>query len=653
MPFVIEFNGIPTVASSETFFLNCLINVSAAPNTSTARRLRARLYVDAIEKPIKSATWSDNGGQGNLSIALANIADRSAFTRTASIKFQTEEYLSGVWTVIKTYCDGAILATSNYAIENDGNNPNDSFSVTVLPVLQQRLNYSPEQTVVLYDPAKVTVNDADLEVVSNIDGTEGTVTVTPIADMNLGDVLQFLADTLGFAGYKTNLNLEPWLLPRVDFPPAQPYWNTVAGIIGNHEPKLSIDADNYLVIRDGTLTDYISARQMTLANFKGITLTKTIERFKGCYLTYQLNENDWDYWVFNTTHPEQWNEGNVGQYPFTTSEIWQQLFYKNSFPNTPVNERTLKEYHYIYSSAATLASASGEVISYQNGQITQRDIREFALQKVPQSWATYNATLPGASAGFIASFGGPEELYSSPADSTFVESFVLIRTAREKNIYAAHPFKSDSIYLTDHETWTKGLITVDSDHQQLGDDFEQPLGRAQESGNLVEGQGARWGTIDYQGETQKVLRNRKVLVHSKGNNPLNTSGLTPYENGKVPRVGDVEIEVIKPVTKNIYITQNGDSTATLWRNVNGGEAPLVVLQPLCHRLNKRQDFPGGIQADLPTYDETVNIGLVIDPQVDGRTATSLGIFEVIGYTDTINNVSEGGFATAITTQQIG
>lgn len=652
MPFVLEYSGIPSVTSSEESFLSCLIDLFPTSSASTARRLRAKLYVDDVEKPIKSAQWSDNSGQGNLSIELANIADRSAFTRTALIKFQTEEYLAGVWTVIKTYCDGAILATSNYNIENNGNNPNDSFSITVLPLLQQRLDTTPEQTVVLYDPAKVTVNDEDLEVVPNVDGTEGTVTVTPIADMNLGDVLQFLADTLGFAGYKTNLNFEPWKLARVDFPAAQPYWNTVAGIIGNHEPKLSIDDDNYLVIRDGTLTDYISPRQMTLTNFKGVQLNKTIERFKGCFLTYQIKDDGWDYWVFNTRHPEQWFEGLVGQYPFISSEIWEQKFYKKSFPNTPVNVRTLKEYHHVYSGASTLVSATGEVFSYQNGQISRRDKREFALAKVPQSWATYNATLPGASAGFIASFGGAEELYSSSTDTTFVESLTLTKTERETFTYVAHPFEADSVYLSDHDHWVKGLITVDSENKQLGNDFEQPLARAQENGNLAEGQGSRWGTTDYQGESQRVLRNRKVMIRQRGNTPLNSQGLS-YQDGEDVRVGDIGIQVIRPETRTIKITEGGDPTATLWRSVNGGEEPLVSLQPLCHRLNKRQDFPGEIQAPLPTYDETVSIGLVFDPKVDGRTSTSLGIFEVTGYTDTFNNLEEGGFATAITARQIG
>lgn len=653
MPFVIEYSGIPTITPTEEFFLTCLLNVYSAPSSLTTRRLRARLFVDAVEKPIKKATFSTSSGQdSNLSIELANIDDRSAFTRTASILLYTEEYLAGAWTEIKRYCDGAILATSNYSLANNGNNPADTFSVTVQSVLQQLLNLTPEQYVVLHDPAKTDVDVESLEVVPDEDGESEDPTVTPVADLNLGDVFQFLADTYELDGYKTNINWEPWVLPRVDFPPGVPYWNTVAGIIGNHKPHVSIK-DNYLVIADGTLTDYVSARQMTLSNFGTFALNKQIERFKGCKLSKQLKDQGYDYWLFNVEHEQKWFEDVVGQYPYTTVERWEQVFYRLSRPNTPVDKRTLKEYVFTYSGAGVLEAASGEVLGWGgHGQMTRRDRRVFGRQKSPASWVTFSNGLPAPIANFTVSFGA-EEIYSSASDASFSEAVVLTQTERETFLYRAHPFEADSVYLKEYDHWQKGLIVKDTENQQLGDDFEQTLPKAQESGNLQEGQASYWGTTDYKGESITVRKDRTVSVRPKGTNATVGSGPGVQPSVDPPRVGDIGIPVIKTRTEPIYIRTNGDPTATLWRDVNGGEEPDVSLFPLCHRLNKSQDFPGGVSGDLPTYDETMDIGLVTDPRVDGRDAVSVGIFEVIGYTDTLDNISNGGFKTSIQAKQIG
>jgi hypothetical protein len=660
MPFVLENSDTPTVQSTEPFFLNVLINVLESPSSALARRFRAKCYVDDIEKPIKSATWSvqDSQPAGSLTIELANLSDRTAFTRTAEIRLEVEEYISSVWTLVKTYCDGSILATSNYVLENDGERPNDKFSVTVLPLLQQRLDTTTDQIVVLYDPEKTTVDEEQLELVPNIDGTVGTATVTPIANMNLGDVFEYAATEMGFEGYRTNINYEPWVLSRVDFPAGQPLWQTVAGIIGNHEPKLSVSSDNYLVIRDGTLTDYISARVMTLSHFKSFNLTKTIERFKGCKLDRQLRSDAWDYYELRQENEFQWYGGVAGSYPMTYVVTWYQDFYKNSFPNTPVNSVVFSVRQLEYASATELISASAERFSYQFGQggtrNTRHEVKEWAVSKVPQAWATYQALLPGPNVEFAGAFGGAEDSYTSASDDTFTEVFALTKANQTIFTYAGMVNQPEAVYAGTTSTQTKGLITIDSENQMLGEDFEQSLPVAQESGNLAEGQGSRWGEIERRKEAQKTERKkRQVNLRTRRHSSLNSTNGVMVENYHDRRIGDIGESEIQAETKPVYITEGADPTASLWRNVNGGEAPMIVLNALCNRLNTRQDYPGNIQAPLPTYDATIEIGGVIDPQVDGRAVSSLGIFEITGYTDTISGLEDGGFSTAITAKQIG
>lgn len=659
MPFVIEESGTPTVTNTETYYLSCLFTILESPSSSTARRLRAKLYVDDIEIPLKSAEWSvqDSRPAGTLNIELARLSDRTAFTRTAEIRLEVQEDTGSGFATIKTYCDGSILATSNYVLENDGNNPNDSFSVTVLPLLQQRLDKTPDQIVVLYDPAKTTVNDTDLETIPNSDGTTtGSPTTTPIANMNLGDVFEWLADTLGFAGYRTNINYEPWTLSRVDFPAAQPYWQTVAGIIGNHEPKLSVDADNYLVIRDGTLTDYVSARTMTLTNFRSLTLNKNIERFKGCKLDRQLQTDAWDYYALRQEVETEYFDIASGPFPQTVNTTWYQDFYKNDFPNVPVMTQVFSTKEIEYEDGATILSARQENFSYSFGQggirPTRTTTREWGWANVPASWAAAQATLPGPTSDFAAAgFSvGAENSYSATNGTGHTDALVLTRTGQV--IYNYRPFfgKADTVYAGNTGTETRGLITKDTENQQLGQDFEQDYLNAQEHGNVAEGQDSRWGTVDISTESQKTDKKRQVNIKRRGRTPLNsTKGIT-HTNYRDRRIGDIGESEIQFETKPVYITEGADATATLYRQVNGGEAPMIVLNPLCLRLNAKQDLPGAITAPLPTYDATIEIGGVIDPQVNGRAVSSLGIFEITGYTDTFN---EEGFLTQITAKQIG
>ena len=655
MPFIIEESGVPEVTSTEVFYLNVLINVLESPSSALARRFRAKCYVDDVEKPIKSATWSvqDSQPAGQLEIQLANLADRTAFTRTAEIRLEVEEYLAGVWTLVKTYCDGSILATSNYVLENDGETPADKFSVTVLPLLQQRLDTTTDQIVVLYDPAKTTVDEEQLELVPNIDGTVGTATVTPIADMNLGDVFAYVATAMGFAGYRTNINYEPWVLSRVDFPAGQPLWQTVAGIIGNHEPKLSVSSDNYLVIRDGTLTDYISARVMTLSHFKSFNLTKTIERFKGTKLDQQQRADAWDYYQFRQEVETEYFDHTAGAYPQTVRTTWYQDFYRNSFPNVPVSSQVFSTKELEYEDALTLVSAKQENFSYNFGHGGIRPIRtttrEWGWANVPAAWVAQQITLPGPNADFSAGYfdTGLENSFTSTNSTGHSEAFVLTRTS--KIIYNYKPFygATDTVIAGNSGTETRGLITRDTENQQLGQDFDQEYLRAQETGNLAEGQDTYWGTTDYHVESQRSNKRRNVNIRTRGRTPLNSTGGIVHTNYRDRRIGDIGESEIQTETKPIYVTAGADATASLWRTLNSGEAPLIVTHPLCLRLNARQYLSSGCQGALPTYDATMDIGVVIDPRTENRSTTA-GIFRVTGYTDTISGLEDGGFSTTIT-----
>ena len=173
---------------------------------------------------------------------------------------------------------------------------------------------------------------------------------------------------------------------------------------------------------------------------------------------------------------------------------WYQDFYKNSL-SVPVMSQEFSVRQLEYASAGNLISATAERFSYQFGQsirMTRHEMKEWGIAKVPQAWVTYNASLAGPNVEFAGSFGGPEDAYTSASDDTFTESFVLTKASRKDFSYFPITGQSDVVYAGQTDEEIKGLITVDSENQMLGEDFEQSLPVAQESGNLAEGQGSRW-----------------------------------------------------------------------------------------------------------------------------------------------------------------
>jgi hypothetical protein len=628
--------------------LNFLVDVFPASDNSQYRKLRASLTADGTDIPIKSYDYGESAQDiaGQLQIELADLSKRSLITRDAVLHFKIEEYLSGVWTTIFDL-DTAKLRRSDFRLSSNGNQPNDSFTLTAQSLLQSRLDTTPLGTVVLYDPAKLTITDTDLLNIPDIDGVDNPVTVVPTANLDVDKVMDYVAAQCGFEGKQTNVpNFE---LRRVDFPAGQPYWNALSGIIGEWEVQLDIDADDNLVIRDGTadfLPDSGAALVFTVDDMLDLGESKDIERFRGCLITYQEQGLGYDYFIDDVTHKNQYRNNVAGQYPLTRSETVTRKYYRKSFPNTPVFTRTVRQNRWVDMPFNTVA-ASSESLTYNDlGIITAREKRVHQRSKAPQSWIAFQGSLPGA--GFSSDFVGAEAAFTSASDATFDDAFVLVRTERENNNYLAHPYEADSLYLQRHDKETRGLITRDTDNQQLGEDFDQPLITSQRSGNLVEGQGSYWGTTGYDWEEQTPLQNRQVLIRTSDSDNLNTDGQLLPNDGEDARVGDIGIAAHKAITKQTYVFDEADDTATKVLPLNGGEAPLSVLKPLAIRKNRRQSLPGNMGFGLPGCHPYLVKGRAVAPK--DRSGNSFGTYRVTGRR---LYGSEGKHYTAISARQIG
>lgn len=637
MPFVIVQTELPTIYSQQTVTLNWLINLFANPSTGTFRRFRARLFVDDVEVPIKSYSFDDPRDFTNvtLNVGLVRKSDYDLFTRDADIRFEIGEKISGVWSD-NVMLDTGQLTSADYQFQNDGLAPADTFSITAKPLIAARLDETSLDYIVLVDPNKLTVDPDDLEAIPNIDGTNNEVTVTEIEDFSLYDLLDYVATACGFAGsppYLTNIPNFP--LRRVDFQPGNPLWNEVAAYIGDFEPILDISPDDQLIVLEG-LSDYqpdtSAALVLTVDDLApGTNVNSTFNRSKGIIITYQEDGKDYDYTQFDIVHNDRYRNDVPGSEPLTSQETWVEKFYLSARPNKPVRELRRKEMKRVSVGPETLAQ-SAETLNYNEyGLLRTREKRIFGKSKVPASWATFSSGVTT-----LGVFDGGETSYSSASDSSFPWALSLQRAEREENQYKAHPFKADEVYTAHHEVEARSLITIDSENQQLEEDFEQPALRAYRSGNMATGQGSRYGTSDFRWEKMTPQRNGTVLIATSAEDNLNIENageaLLP-EDYEDTRVGDIGISVIKAIQRTAFIDEGADATAKRISTLNLGPIPLNIGEPLAVRYNRRQFYPRTINARLPYPHFGIVKGRAVDPQIDGRS-TSLGVFRIIGRTFT-------------------
>lgn len=645
MPLILQQSEVPTVASDEEVLFEFLVDAFPSSSPAQQRSQAVRFSVDAVEIPIKSFSF-DEGEQdiaATLEVELPRHADRSLITRDSVFKFETSE--AGVWT---TRIDTGRLQRSDYQLSGSGADIGDTFKLTAKSLIEARLETSPLNTVVLYDPAKLTVNESEFIGIADIDGVDNPVTIVSTAGLSTHSLFDYAADICGFAGVVTNIPDFP--LRRIDFTPGDPYFDTINGVIGLFEPQFDIDSSDNLVIREGTndvLATVSAAKELTVDYVSALSDSRDIVRFKGTLLTYQEQGTGWDYMIPDVIPKTTWFRGIVGQYPMTQTETVVNKYYRRSFPNTPVFTRVVAQRKWVRQPFQQIA-ATAEIVNYNDtGLITSRERREFGWSQAPDSWVTFCAGIPGP--GYDPSFESSETAYMSAGDDTFSFGLVLTKTSREAKTYLAHPYKSDEVYCSTSDIEERGLITRDSTNQQLGADFDQSLQVGLMAGNLVAGLGSYWGRTGGHSEAQSPAQNRQLAIRTSQENSLNADGESFLSDDYTDdRTGDIGISINKAIQKQAYVFDEGDPAAKRIQKLNGGEAPLSILRPLATRLNRRQYYPGRHALKVPGMDWSLVKGRAVNPK--DRQGASFGTYRITG-----RNISgsEGKFETALTAKQIG
>lgn len=699
MPFVITQNALPEIITGETVALGILIDLYPSETSSQYREFDERLTIaetptglingvndtytfthepavvyrngtdetdlgtidgntfvfdtppsvaDVITGrviiPFRTYSFEENETDlaGTLQCELAQHSDRNVLTRDVPIRFETGEKISGVWQW-ETLLDTAMLRQSDYRLANQNDIPSDSFAVTFTSLLQSRLDTTPLGTVVLYDPAKLTVNDQDLMSIPDIDGVDNPVTTVPTTALSVHKIFDYAATACGFTGgVKTNIPDYP--VRRIDFNAGAPYFSPISGLIGMFEPYYDYDAaDDAIVIREGTadfLPDTTAARVLTCDDMVSLGISNTIDRFKGCLVTYQLQGTGWDYWLETVDHFLN-PPGGIGTL-VTQTEVVTRKYFRKSFPNTPVNQNKSRQTQTITVNTFTTFKRINETFTYDGmGNLLQRTRSADSRLPVQSQWPIVIGE------GYIANGEGP--VFATAASPVWEYRLQKAESELETLVYLAYPYEADSVYIAYREINKTGIIIVDGENQQLGEDYSNSLLRAAEQGQVETYQTGRWGDISNFREWQIPQQNRQVTLITQITDTMNTdAGLTaePVNQPDV-RVGDIGIPAHKQITKQVYVNDGGDATATRVKPLNGGEAPLSVLKPLATRINRRQFAGGKAGFPVPGVDLSLTKGRAVSPE--DRAGTSFGTFRILGRRI---DGADGKRTTTLTTQQL-
>ena len=208
------------------------------PRPTGGKAYDARLTVDGDVLLIKSYSFKRGKDtiRHELAIELAHPEDGALITRNSQITFElgiaSHPFTSFTY---KTILSTGYANESSWEIRppNDGA---DTFTFVGLTDTQQKLNRTPPNNLVLYDPTLIDVDASDFRVIYDDYGRAFETELFPISGMTMEDVFdEIFVERCGFTQWKSNLPVEDWRISRIDFNAGEAYLLPLKGRIGMYE----------------------------------------------------------------------------------------------------------------------------------------------------------------------------------------------------------------------------------------------------------------------------------------------------------------------------------------------------------------------------------------------------------------------------------
>jgi hypothetical protein len=600
------------ISTAETSELAMVVDIVpdalGAPGRYVSRWL-PRLKIDGVEVPVIEWTFTEspNTAGGDLHVVLARPQDRSLFTSTALIEFAIGRKIRSMGSIVwdeatmYVFMEGSSVKGFTSSVGWANNAPTDAVSVNGSSSLEDRLGLTPATDVIIYDSTRQTLTLDSFDPIIDTEGRFYFPTLTPVANLTLYDIFQkVLVEKCGFSFYQTNIPDFP--LNRVDLKMGQGYLDSIKGYFGMFEPVIfPVDDGIWLVDTTTVLpSGFPSPRQVGVSEYRTLSLTKAQSRLDALLVEYVEQRLDYDYITSGTeTKTEDTGEFGTPNYTSTFIQRLYREYRKFSHPGVIIRKELYHE-----DRTTTGPFGIGEIFSAVENYTYDSQNRLTEREK------TESALFP-----FL-----DDPHHSLVMQECWKETETLT--------YAVHPYLPRSNYMQRREILTEGLITIDSENQQLGKDFERDFSTAYRSGNLVESMTTRFGAIKSRTETFEPLRDGSVRVTTKEVDALANSVV---EDTREEKIGDIAINGLSPQQLRMLVFDDESTTRAtgLVQTVHFGELPVNILVPLARRVLRTRKRKGQtISCDVVGFDPVLRRGMTINAL--GRLGASVGNFIILG-----------------------
>lgn len=530
-------------AKSELIFLIDL--VPAAP-TGTYQRYSERLRIGGVDVPLVSWDYTENAASvgGKLRFEIADVSQRPLFTSNASVTFEIGVWNGSEWTWT-SLLDTGTLENSQYVLRSDASGPRDSFSVSAMSEMEDRLASAPAANTVFYDPDQNTATIFNLPAVVNVDGTSTPAQKVEITGMDLYSLLDRIFVTeCGFGDFVTNL--PNFRIYSFDCEAGVPYTSAVSGLVGMFNPTYSAyrrGGTLVLALTDGTVArspGMPAARAVRISGASALGLSSEFANdgvtpsaaLSIGSLELTLNqtglESDWQSSAERYVN-ETVTTGTIGEDggEYTEQEIRKRYLdrYSSEYGDAPfrsdlmdvsVTTYMTKEAAESYKRAGfevsgetgetvysgpieieageyetLLIETSFERFTYENGELAERYKRTSGSMPLGRA-------LPGDEGGADES---GVEYYLYEGDSHYPYQVRPMLSEYERITRRWHPYIPGRLYIAEREVVQDGLVVVDAERDLAGRAYMRPALEASRGGNLMDGQTTDWVRISSVKET--------------------------------------------------------------------------------------------------------------------------------------------------------
>lgn len=616
---VIDFDVDSTVREFETSELQFFCTILPPRPIGNYCEFDEKLTIDGSEIKIRDWNYDENADRAGatLNVTLLDPADGANLNNYSSVKFEIGEKISGVWKW-ETLIESGDVQQSSLTFGRTGNAPSDSFSFSVSADLNSKLNKTPSTDLVIYDSSIQTLSEDDFEPILDTEGREYKTQVLPKSNLKLYELFQkIFVERCGFSSVSSNL--PNYGISRLDFETGTSFYESLKGLIGIFEP-LFYESGNALKIIDATAvlpSGFPAPRTVTISKARALSTEQSRKRLDAFRLIYTEDERNFDFITYDTkTYTKPSGRFGTSGYGETDFEERYREYRKFSQPGVVLSKKLEYRKKTAHNSETAVIGETFDNYFYDSfGEMVRRTRR-------------VNSRIPDLENGGIL-------------------TILPVREEYERFDRASHPFEKRKRFLKRRELNVAGIISIDSNNQQLDRDFERDISTAYRSGNLDPDMTTRFGEISTRIETFEPQRDGTVKVSVWAKDHLSD---TILDDDEYDSPGEIGTNALSQAQNRIYVFDEDNATRSTEKteNFNIGPLPLVHGIPLARRvLKKRKTKPNRLQMELIGRDNTLTKGTPIQAVV--REGTVLGNFLIEGRS--MRGSREGRFMT-ITGKQI-